>query len=1006
MMKTKLLLPSVLLGAMLIAMPAIAQQPAGGWKIEPTSDLDFDATTKIAIVIDGTNNLAQWYDGDASGWVNVADGKTIGLSDTFNISTFAITGVNGDDAPYLAFVADVAAGKYNFGNVTVTGEIDRGSTEEEGLLAGLVFDFDSAFTGLVKTGTITVENEGNGHTSALTFVGNFAGSLTTGDITVIASTGDAASAFTLWGTFTDATNFNIGNIDVYAESAGNAYGIVNFITQEDQGTSAFAVKNAVLVVNYGAGAATGVQINNAEGTDEDGGFVTISGLVAAANVDSGAASGVSLVGDGNAVWVTAVGTATVPKVIADELKELGLNANSGVVMAFADSGLATGIQVTGPADVPSATGDDAFVIVDGLVLAMSGGNDGDASAQGVAITGDRAYVALSGAIMAATESSHEDAVAIGIDVVGDDAEVHLTSSAVIGIAGGGDGSASVAIDGDNGWLVIGDAAGTFTNDELAFVSHVENVAFDGNAQLAEGVFRAVESFEVGTNQVNLGNGFGIVAGGDLTIDVEAGGIFQTVGQVRLEDGGVHSLTVSGGGRANLLGELLTGTSNTINVQDGSTLAVDATKIGATTGLTFDLAGEDGKEKTNRLEVYGETQIGGEFEPPVSLILNDVRQVVNKSIFGDWYAFYDEDEEAYRLEKRVAKYVNMEQGFLTAGAIRQRNTGYNAVSRYLISAQPNRNGYRGQALCDPCEPVAASPCDPCGTFGSRNRSRSSGSRTAWVNYVGRSESFGNWDLGSDGVQVGSDLFRSNRSQLGVFFGYEGGWAKGATPYAINRTDKIDSDDIYFGVYGARVLRNGADVRVVYNHGRQDFNMVRNHNANIYGSEFKGRTNEVNLELGKRVYDGAWSIRPLVGLDILNTRLNAAQEKWLNENDGFGNPPPVAMSYNKAKYTQVFLRSGVDVNFKRNRLGFNSGLSYAYDLNGSDFTTRVGSTINDVDYVGTLRSTRYGRQLLTLNVGGDYLLGRNLTVFGGYTGLATLDRSGGFQSIGHVGGAVKW
>jgi len=58
--------------------------------------------------------------------------------------------------------------------------------------------------------------------------------------------------------------------------------------------------------------------------------------------------------------------------------------------------------------------------------------------------------------------------------------------------------------------------------------------------------------------------------------------------------------------------------------------------------------------------------------------------------------------------------------------------------------------------------------------------------------------------------------------------------------------------------------------------------------------------------------------------------------------------------------------------------------------------------------TSDSTEMGRSLLTVNVGGEYTMGKNrgFTVFGGYDGQAVLDRNGGFMHTGHVGGAVRW
>ena len=1016
MKKKRLLLPSALLGALLFAAPAMAQTTH---TINPSEDIGVaqvvpSTSPFIGLFINvgtSSNGNIAWYDTMASGWEYIVENGTVRSNDTFMIGAFEIVGAdnNADGSgglPVFAIATDAVAGKYTIGNFSISGNAGRGTSSsgaDEGSLEGLVVANDEGagvftdFTGTINTGTIDVTNTGTGHTNGLSFAGNFAGTLNTGDITVSAANGDIARGFVLWGTFTDASNFNIGNILVGGDASEGVYGISNRIIADTGEASVFTVKNIVMAQNDGLGSAMGVLVDDAD-LFGNGAAVTVSGVVVAINTatgvsdptEEGAATGIQIEGNKGEVWVTSVGTAALPPEYQTAVDTLVTNApftvnaeTPGTVFATSVEGLATAIGIVG---------NDAAVAVDGLLYVESGGD-----AQGIGITGDDAYVSLSGGIIAMADEN-----ATGINVIGDDALIMLASSAAIAAVGSTESTSVGVTDssaGHVGTLILGDADGTFTNGGFGFRTTISHIGFEGNAQLAEGVFDAVEGITVGSNQVDLGNAFGIVAGDGLTIEVEAGGIFQTVGEVNLND--ASTLFITGGGRANLLGDVYNETADVdyiIDVEGGSTLAVDGTKIGWDAGgsVTFDLTGEG--EDTNRLEVYGE--VIADFTSAMAVDLNDERQVVSKSIFGQWYA-EDDGGGDFFLAYRRTENVNMEQGFLTAGLIRQRNTGYHAVSRYLISAQPSRDGYRGQ-WCDPCEPVVANPCDPCG---SNSLFSQSGPRNAWVNYVGRGESFGNWNLGSNGVQVGSDLYRTNRTQFGVFFGYEGGWAKAETDYAIDRTDRINSDDLYLGFYGARVLRNGVDARVVYNHGWQKFDMVRNHSANIYGSDFKGRTNEVNLEIGKRVHDGAWSLRPLMGLDILNTRLNAAQETWLNDNE-FGNPPPAEMSYNKVNFTQVFLRAGVDVNFRRNRFGFHSGLSYAYDVKGADITTRVASTIDGNDYTGTLRSTRYGRQLVSFNVGGDYQLRKNFTVFGGYTGLATVDRSGGFQSIGQVGGAWKW
>ena len=389
-------------------------------------------------------------------------------------------------------------------------------------------------------------------------------------------------------------------------------------------------------------------------------------------------------------------------------------------------------------------------------------------------------------------------------------------------------------------------------------------------------------------------------------------------------------------------------------------------------------------------------------------------VISRSIFGEygWWvsAAGDNLEKAeqgtgYFRWKRTPTANNMNDAFLVAALMHQRYTGLTMVNPHFISAQSHRNGFRGQAWnCDPCAPVACDPCAPVG-FGRGGRNASAG-RAAWVNYVGRSNTFADWKMGTDGVQVGTDLFRTNRAQLGVIFGYEGGWATSDGDAILPGQDRLNSDNIYLGFYGARVLRNGVDVRFVYNHGRQKFNMSRldYEDARVYESSFRGRTNEYNFELGRRIHSGAWSLRPFGAVDVFTTQLRGAQESAGIESVG----------YAKMRMNQTFLRSGFELNFQRNRFGFDTGLSYAYCVNSpkfhADATARMRmpnlSTPVDRPETLTLQGAKLGRELLMVNVGGSYLIGRNFTVFGGYDLQAVVDRSGGVQHIGHVGGKVNW
>ena len=299
-----------------------------------------------------------------------------------------------------------------------------------------------------------------------------------------------------------------------------------------------------------------------------------------------------------------------------------------------------------------------------------------------------------------------------------------------------------------------------------------------------------------------------------------------------------------------------------------------------------------------------------------------------------------------------------------------------------------------------------PCDPCGTFGYPAMGHGMGhsiARNAWVNYVGRSDAYRssyelndkNWKLKSDGVQAGSDLFRTPFGQLGMLFGYE----NGKTTNAANR---VKMDDINFGFYATKILAGGADIRGVFAYGWQDYDMRRLGLMNgIYSSSFKGNTMEGNLELGKRFSAGAWSLRPVFAADVLNNKIRSATEKGLMPGDF-----DEGVIYNRLNLTQVFLRTGAELRYQVRYLTFNSGIYYAYDLNGKELTTRVRS-VNHQELYAPLVGTKLGRKLLTFNVGGEYWLSHNVSVFGGYQGECVTDRADSkVHNTGYVGAGWRW
>jgi len=261
----------------------------------------------------------------------------------------------------------------------------------------------------------------------------------------------------------------------------------------------------------------------------------------------------------------------------------------------------------------------------------------------------------------------------------------------------------------------------------------------------------------------------------------------------------------------------------------------------------------------------------------------------------------------------------------------------------------------------------------------------------MNYVGRGDTYQGWEggngwkIGAHGVQFGFDAFRTSHVQCGIIFGYERGKAS-------NSGDRVDANDYYLGFYTAYVFSSGIDTRFLFNQGWQDFEMVRSG----WDSRFNGTTQEFNLELGKRFHTGVWSVRPLIGADFFLTRLGRGTER------GFG--VGEAVMYDKTNLTQTFMRSGFDAQTRWNNLTFNTGLSYAHDVRNQTLRTNVwevGGTGN-----ASLTGSKVGRSLFSFNVGGEYVFEKNVSLFGGYEGRATLDRRGGYQSIGQIGGLWKW
>ena len=684
---------------------------------------------------------------------------------------------------------------------------------------------------------------------------------------------------------------------------------------------------------------------------------------------------------------------------------LDMATSSGTLTVTANNGMATGLFASGLGSNAALHFSDIVVAGthgSGIVIGWGAGVDG-----GAILEFDRIQVTGTG-----TGANNGD-VSAGIAVVNGAFDASGSSIGEIYVSAHSDHVAGITVSGSGA-----DIFGLLLTRDITVIGGADSLGVIGIN--SEGVVELIIDGTVtisATHADDPSRSVGIMSGDDTWIEL-IDGANLTVSDV-LIDG---TLWVGGEGTADL-GAVMMDNDNDVffgdfwGDGDKTTILLDF----ARTSMTGS-GNEIGDNVT--LITYGEVTLTDWLDPNThessmgagdgagrgpGTVFVDVGENfvhINESIFSNFR--FDRATGTLWMVGHNNDAANMNDGFLVATLMHQRYTGLTMVNPHFISAQPRRNGFLGQAWCDPCAPVA---CDPCAPAGFRRGGRNaSGQRAAWVNYVGRTNTYAGWEkssdwkMGIDGVQVGSDVFRTKNAQLGVIFGYEGGWATSDGDIVLPGQDRLNSDNIYLGLYGARVLRNGVDVRFVYNHGWQDFDMTRRG----WESSFKGRTNEINLELGRRIHSGAWSLRPFGGLDFHITRLNATEE--------FGEPVGVVsprVGYDKMNMTQMFLRSGFELNYQRNRFGFNSGLAYAYEVNRPNFQARVIDVTNATDlraggvnHSALLTGSKMGRELLTVNVGGSYLIGRNFTAFGGYDMQAVVDRSGGVQHAGHVGGSFRW
>ena len=459
------------------------------------------------------------------------------------------------------------------------------------------------------------------------------------------------------------------------------------------------------------------------------------------------------------------------------------------------------------------------------------------------------------------------------------------------------------------------------------------------------------TINAGSLTVNQGSFDGyITTTGDFTANLR--GNLHLTGELNI--GGDAKFI--GNGRANLNTIQIDPTTGTFTVDSGVTVTLHDIK-----NSSFN------PEHVNnvvhgRLEVHGEAPLNA-----ITFTTGASGKIVDTSIFTQMEITTPGTEGAGTTTVGTnfthLSQARISDGFLAAMTIHQRYTAWNAVHDRLITGGRNDDG-----------------------------------RSAWFNGVGRhsnhyrsSFNHQNWKTVMGGGQIGIDLFKTRHFQSGLLFGYEEGESK-------NDRDRLKAQDFYFGLYGACVFRNGADARIVFAQGWQSYKLNRQGNGNVlYTASFNGGTSEANFELGKRLGWGEWSLRPVLATDIFHNNLKAAQEA------GIGTE---RIAYGQTDFTQVFFRTGTDLRHQTRHYTLNSGIYYAYDMNGAELRTHAWDA-TDRTLNAPLVGTKLGDSLLMFNLGIEFEVFTDFSISVGYLGeYAMGTANNALQSIGTVGFVGKW
>ena len=838
--------------------------------------------------------------------------------------------------------------------------------------------------------------------------------ITSGTISVTARSGNATGiglgSVGIDGNMDDSTIAVSGNISATARS-GNATGIdVNDIT--DSEIRVTGTGNITATTSEGA-AATGILVRGTLFTDSKI-ETTSTGTITANGGSNGDAIGIDIQNDsgvageinlGNVSVTTSIGTAAGYRLNGD-LTDTGTIANHGTITATSTGFNAYGMWLSG------GVSENASITVGSTIRVDSRNsyNEAGGEAVGISITENLSGTVTVGNVEVNSNdnfargillegTSNTGTVTVGnitVTSTGDDAYgIHSSSDANITLKSGSTSNIIATGTGENtaGIYAAGETTITLSRGDAASTTPI-TVNITGRRDTGETDENGSTVYE---------DTAGIWSGGSLNINIDKNNL--TTKKVKVEG---KNLTVTGGELTkNKDGNVTTKSVAKLGIVDlnGGNII-----IGDNTGkITTDLGDSGSKENTTTVGidfVKGETNLVGTAN---ELHENGILEVTGVKTGDDGYkrgdilatfSIYDN----LRLDKGNYKVYFDASGNLLYGGIdrisdirlaaltlHNRNAVWHSVRDRLISGSGcmrlnyEKHSFRGQ-----------NPCDPRALYAVNG-----GEAMAWVNYTGRSDSqwspyySKNWELSTEGIQAGTDLWRTRCEQLGILFGYE-------TGKTVNSNDSVKVDDPYFGVYAARVLYDGTDVRAVFAYGWQKYNMKRFDGGTRRGTLFQGHTSETHLELGRRLAAGSWSLRPVFGADVFTNDLNAIAETNTD------------IYYGKTNLTQVFLRAGSDLRFKRGFFTFNGGAYYSYDV-GSDASERLSAAVWERYKVGenverdrvTSIGSKLGRSVLTFNGGGECLISKWFSVIGGYQGEYAFDRShGAVQHTGYVGGAWQW